>query len=141
MKIKHLSISAITPVYSTPGAGCFDLHASEARLLHSRGSVIVPTGLAFEVPPGHVMLIFSRSGHGFRHGVRLANAVGVIDADYRGEVQVCLHNDSTFAFTVDKGDRIAQALIMPVEQQTFEVVAELSKTSRGTQGFGSTGLG
>lgn len=85
------------------------------------------------------MLIYSRSGHGFKHGVRLANAVGVIDSDYRGEVQVKLVNDGGMPFYVNKGDRIAQAMLVPVQQFQLAEVEDLSETARGAGGFGSTG--
>ena len=86
------------------------------------------------------MLVFSRSGHGFKNNVRLANCVGVIDSDYRGEVMVKLVYDGfTSNLLVRNGDRIAQAMLVPAQQVTFEVVEELNTTERGTKGFGSTG--
>jgi len=86
------------------------------------------------------MLVFSRSGHGFNHDVRLANCVGVIDADYRGEIRVKLTADSKAnPLIVRPGDRIAQALVIPIAQMSFTEVDELSDTTRGTGGFGSTG--
>lgn len=143
VKIKRLHPSAIVPTYGTSGAACFDLYAIE---VHQCGHVVsdgVPitfrTGLAFEVPQGHVMLVYSRSGHGFKHGVRLSNCTGIIDSDYRGELMVKLHNDSDEPFMVNKGDRIAQAMIVPVNQVSFDVVDELSDTERGEGRFGSTG--
>lgn len=86
------------------------------------------------------MMVYSRSGHGFKSDVRLANCVGVIDSDYRGEVKVKLTNDGNEYMQVNEGDRIAQAMIIPVEQVKFIEVAELSDTERGTGGFGSTGV-
>lgn len=137
VKIQKLHPNAIVPQYATAGAACFDLHALEgATLLPSN---TFHTGLAFEIPQDHVMLVFSRSGHGFKNGIRLANCTGVIDADYRGEVMVRLVKDMPFGFDVAAGDRIAQAMIIPVEQAQFEVVEELSNTERGAGGFGSTG--
>lgn len=134
-----------TPKYATDGSACFDLRAliepsdHYYRAIPPGGSRVIATGLAFEVPPGHVMLIFSRSGHGFSHGVRLSNAVGVIDSDYRGEVMVALTNDSGTTFGVRNGERIAQAFVMPIEQAQLQQVNELSDTVRGTGGRGSTG--
>lgn len=147
IKIKKLHPDAIIPTYATPGAACFDLHAmngegflfgKDTMKLKGRASAVFGTDLSFEIPKGHVMLVYSRSGHGFKNGVRLSNCVGVIDSDYRGEVKVKLTNDSPFDFTVLKCDRIAQAMIMPVEQVDFIVVDELSETDRGVGGFGST---
>lgn len=161
IKIKKLDDRAQLPVYATTGAACFDLHTIVDDVDPKQVSVmgaqtimqgelagkgafeqatVYRTGLAFEIPEGYVMLVYSRSGHGFKHGVRLANCVGVIDSDYRGEVMVKLHNDSRFAFTVYNGDRIAQAMIIPVQQVQFELVTELSSTERGSGGLGSTGV-
>jgi dUTP pyrophosphatase len=143
LKIKKLHPSAKLPSYATAGAACFDLHANTYAGVGSKtsghGAVTISTGLCVEVPDGHVMLIYSRSGHGFKNGVRLANCVGVIDADYRGEIMVRLTNDTDTPMGVSPGDRIAQAMIVPVERVTFEQVLELSDTVRGAGGFGSTG--
>lgn len=148
LKIKKLHPDAIVPQYATAGAACFDLVALTVRGAYQLGANVdhghpieCGTGLAFEVPSGHVMLIFSRSGHGF-HGMRLANCVGVIDSDYRGEVKVILTQDlipGDFGIFVKPGDRIAQAMILPVPAVELELVDELSSTQRGTGGFGSTG--
>lgn len=150
IKIKQLHEAAKIPEYATAGAACFDLHAIvdggdikdgvvAVQPVFNNQSATYRTGLAFEIPEGYVMMVHSRSGHGFKNGVRLSNCVGVIDSDYRGEVMVKLHNDSRFAFNVYNGDRIAQAMIIPVQQVGFEVVQELSNTERGAGGFGSTG--
>lgn len=136
LKVKRLHPDARMPVYATEGAACFDLAAlNGGPVFHS---ATFQTGLAFEVPADHVMLVFSRSGHGFKNNVRLANCVGVIDSDYRGEMQVKLTADQ-HPLVVDPGDRIAQAMVLPVEQVQFELVDELSETVRGQNGFGSTG--
>jgi len=145
LKVKRLKPGATIPTYATDGSACFDLHvcgpgAAPCEMGGRIQSVTFSTGLAFEVPDGHVMLIFSRSGHGFKHGVRLANCVGVIDSDYRGEVSVRLSVDSEQSeLEVSHGDRIAQAMALPVQQVTFMEVDELSSTARGAGGFGSTG--
>jgi len=137
VKIKKLCPEAVTPTYATDGSGCFDIYAASLDI--AAPNAIFRTGLAFEVPEGHVMLVFSRSGHGFSQGVRLSNCVGVIDADYRGEMAVSLHKDTPGVFTVHPKERIAQALIVPVERVEFEEVDELSPTGRGMNGFGSSG--
>lgn len=139
VKIKKLHPDAIIPQYATPGAACFDLSCTDPGNQTHNYNIVLNTGLAFEIPEGHVMLIFSRSGHGFKNNTRLANCVGVIDADYRGEVKVKLTVDPGGEFDVATGDRIAQAMIIPVEQVQFAVVDELGNTERGTGGFGSTG--
>jgi len=136
--IKKLSPSARTPTYGTSGAACFDLYASEPRWLRTKDQVIVSTGLAFEIPEGFVMMVYSRSGLAFQKRVSLGNCVGVIDSDYRGEVKVALRNDSVWSHEVAIGDRIAQAMIIPVNQVSFSE-GDLSNTERGEGGFGSTG--
>lgn len=150
VKVARLDSAAKLPVYATDGSGCFDLFAATVDGYSSIGALVFDdaplecgTGLAFEIPPGHVMLVYSRSGHGFNHAVRLANCVGVIDSDYRGEVKIMLtcDNDQDDAppLKVSPGDRIAQALVLPIPRVEFEEVTELSATARGQGGFGSTG--
>ena len=143
VRFKKLSPQATVPTYAHNGDACFDIYAmgdmeKPVDIPPGRAATI-PTGISFEVPMGYVMLIFSRSGHGFKHGVRLSNAVGVIDAGYRGEVQVALQNDGKGRFKVAHGDRIAQAMIIPRPVIELVEADELSDTSRGTGGFGSTG--
>lgn len=142
LKFKKLHPDAITPKYATPGAACFDLHAIEPiSPVFSGLPTTIRTGLAVEVPEGHVMMIFSRSGHGFNHDTRLANCVGVIDSDYRGEVMVRLTRDNSHSDSLKlrNGDRIAQAMIVPIPMVELEEVPDLRPTERGTGGFGSTG--
>lgn len=142
--IQVLHDSAVIPTYATDGSGCFDLYAPldvEEIWLSPGETVSVSTALAFEVPAGHVMLVFSRSGHGFNFDARLANCVGVIDSDYRGAVQVKITRDCEYGeeMCIRGGDRIAQALVIPFPRVTFNVVDALSSTARGTGGLGSTG--
>lgn len=140
LKVKRLSERAILPKYQTAGAACFDLHASRPDYVPPLGCAHVNTELAFEVPEGHVMLIFSRSGQGFKQRVRLVNSVGVIDSDYRGEVLVGLQSDDpNQPLNIVIGDRVGQALVIPVQQWDLVEVDELSETVRGTGGYGSTG--
>jgi dUTP pyrophosphatase len=137
MNIKKLHPSAIAPTYAHPDDACFDLRA---YTLHpsAADTITLGTGLAFEVPKGHVMLVFSRSGHGFNNDVRLANCVGVIDPGYTKEVMVKLRADGDNRPEFKPGDRIAQALVLPVAQQEFTVVDSLPDSPR-TGGLGSTG--
>jgi dUTP pyrophosphatase len=140
VKIKKLHPNAVIPQYATTGAACFDLvSVNEVMIIPGREHVALKTGLAFEIPEGYVMMVYSRSGHGFKNGIRLANGTGVIDSDYRGEVMVKMHNDGSTALLVKAGERIAQAMIIPALQVELEVVDELSDTARGSGGFGSTG--
>lgn len=155
IKVKKLYEDAQLPEYATEGAGCFDIRAYVPDDVHPRGAVraatgvgngdtvVFDTGLSFEIPKGHVMMIYSRSGHGFKNDVRLSNCVGVIDSDYRGELKVKLtgdFNDGENPLLVFDGDRIAQGMVIPVKKIEFEEVRELSKTKRGGKGFGSTGV-
>jgi dUTP pyrophosphatase len=139
VNVKKLDPDATIPKYQTAGAAAFDLATLEAGSIAPGQAHTFPTGLAFEVPEGHVMLIFSRSGHGFKHGIRLCNTTGVIDSDYRGHVPVRLHNDGRGAVHFKAGERVAQALILPVPAVDLIEVAHLSETARGEGGFGSTG--
>lgn len=139
VKIKKLHEDAIVPTYGSAGAACFDLYAHDVEPEPDGKSTYVFTGVAVKIPDDHVMLIFSRSGHGFNWSTRLCNCVGVLDSDYTGEVMVKLRHDGIDAPCLLPNDRIAQAMILPIQQVTFEVVDELPKTERGTNGFGSTG--
>lgn len=140
INVKKLHPDAILPTYGTDGAGCFDIYSLSTHEVDGATSVAFNTGLVFEIPEGYVMLVFSRSGHGFKYDVRLANCVGVIDSDYRGELMIKLTGDNPQEWMrVRYGDRIAQGMIIPVTQNTFNVVEHLSDTDRGTGGFGSTG--
>ena len=144
IKIKKVHPDAVIPKFATNGAACFDLHAvdcGDGAPIFAGSALTIRTGLAFEIPPGNVMLIFSRSGHGFNNDVSLSNAVGVIDSDYRGEVHVKLRNDSGLGavFRAHPGDRIAQALILPLPHIQLVESMDLSDTERGAGGFGSTG--
>jgi dUTP pyrophosphatase len=153
MKIRILKThpDAKAPQYSSDGSGCFDLKAVTVNGAHHTDTIVKPwvpvtcdTGLVFEIPDGHVMLIFSRSGHGFHHRVHLSNCVGVIDADYRGSVQVQLTShdnrpENIAGLEVRPGDRVAQAMVIPAERVEFEVAEQLTLTERGEGGFGSTG--
>lgn len=146
IKVKKLHPDAILPKYATDGAACFDLHVCAPDTVplamgQEAGAATFSTGLAFEIPKGHVMLVYSRSGHGFKHGLTLANSVGVIDSDYRGELMVRLTTTHGYApLPVGHGDRIAQAMILPLPAVELEEVAELTDTERGAGGFGSTGV-
>lgn len=139
VKVKRLRADAVIPTYGTPDAACFDIGAAHAGMVHARGKTVFDTGLSFEIPQKHVMLLFSRSGQAYKNDLRLSNCVGVIDADYRGELKVMITSDSDVSYPVYTGDRIAQALVLPIEQVTF-IEDELSDTVRGEGGFGSTGV-
>ena len=144
LKYRKAHPRAKEPIWATTGSGCFDLHAffeegDLCKKVTTKGTII-STGLIFEVPPGYTLLLFSRSGHGFNHNVRLANCVGIVDSDYRGEVKIALIKDTPGKdFLVYEGDRIAQAMLVPAVLTYLEEVQETTKTNRGASGFGSTG--
>lgn len=142
VKIKKLDNRAHIPAYATIGSAAADLCAvlDEPFTLQPKEIALIPTGLAIELPSAdYVALIYARSGLAVKQGVTLANCVGVIDSDYRGEIKVALTNLSDESYNIQPGERIAQLCIAPVNQAQFETVDELSDTKRGAGGFGSTG--
>lgn len=139
--VKKLSPNAILPTYGSTEAAGADLYAclKEAVTILPGETAWISTGIALEVPKGCAGLIYARSSMGVKRGLAPANKVGVIDSDYRGEIRVVLLNHSKQPQTVEHGERVAQMLITPVLTPAYEEVAELSDTSRGVGGFGSTG--
>ena len=139
--VKKLCPNARLPVYGSEFAAGADLCAClEAPLTIAPGeTVFVHTGLAMEIPVGYAGLVYARSGLASKRGLAPANKVGVVDADYRGELMVALHNHGAEAQTIEDGDRIAQLVITPYLTARFFEADELSDTVRGTGGFGSTG--
>ena len=142
LKIKLLREGAVPPRYATEGAAAMDLTAcmDAPVTIAPRQLVTLPTGLAIALPSAeYVALVFARSGLGIKHGIALSNGVGVIDSDYRGEIQVGLTNLSRVPYTISPGDRIAQLAVVPVVQARLTPVEDLDETGRGSGGFGSTG--
>lgn len=140
LEIKKLHPEARLPTYGTEGAACFDLATIEAGVIEPGSSAVFRTGLAFGIPEGWMLAVYSRSGHGFKHGVRLVNGTGIIDSDYTGEMLVGLRNDGSLPISVRAGDRIAQAMLLPALRLNFREVDELKVTERAAKGFGSTGV-
>ena len=141
IKYKVLNELAKEPTRGSEYAAGYDLYAATDRevSLFPHTTQLIRTGLAFELPDGHFGAVYARSGLASKKGLRPANCVGVVDSDYRGEVMVALHNDSDHIMTIDAGERIAQLVLMPYVNMTFEQVEELNTTNRGEGGFGSTG--
>ena len=141
VSIKLLDSRAKLPTYGSDHAAGADLYA----LTHGPveivpgGTALIRTGIAVAIPQGYVGLVFARSGLAAKQGLAPANKVGVIDADYRGEVMVFLHNHGSQPQTIEDGERIAQLVITPYLTAQFEPVDELDETQRGSGGFGSTG--
>ena len=140
LPVRRLDPGLPLPAYAHPGDAGADLCAAEDLVLPPGGRATVGTGIAIAVPDGHAAFVHPRSGLASRHGVTVVNAPGTIDAGYRGEVRVVLLNtDQDEAFTVRRGDRIAQLVVQPVTRVRFLDVTELPATPRGEGGFGSTG--
>lgn len=139
--VKKLREGAKLPTYGSEFAAGADLYAClEAPMtVQPHETVLVPTGLAMELPVGWAGLVYARSGLATKRHLAPANKVGVIDCDYRGEVMVSLHNHGTAAQTIESGERIAQLVIAPYLTAQFFEAEELSDTVRGEGGFGSTG--
>lgn len=140
-KLPNCLTTITLPVYMTPGSAGFDLQSAEGVLLSPGERKVVRTGVAIQIPEGYEMQIRPRSGLAAKHGITVVNAPGTIDSDYRGEIMVILLNtDQNLAFTINPGDRIAQAVVAPVVQAELRFVEDLTATERGEGGFGSTGV-
>jgi len=139
IKIQKLNEKAIIPTSGTKDSAGYDFYLIDDISILPHQNAKCPTGLAVEIPQGYFGAIFARSGLASKKSIRPSNCVAVIDADYRGEITIVLHNDSDEKVDLNKGDRIAQMVIMPFLSVEFEEVNELSKTERNTGGFGSTG--
>lgn len=141
VRIKRLDERAILPTYGTEYSAGADLYAilDGAQKIAPHETKLIHTGISVEIPEGYCGLIFARSSLGAKRGLAPANKVGVIDADYRGEIMVALHNHSDSEASIDSGERIAQLAIVPFLKAEFEETDELSDTVRGAGGFGSTG--
>ena len=141
MNIKKLNPNAIIPTYGSECAAGADLYACiESPVTIEPGqTVFISTGLAMQIPEGYAGFVYARSGLSCKRGLAPANKVGVVDADYRGEITVALHNHSDEPKTIEVNERIAQIVIAPFVHVAFDEVDELSDTVRGAGGFGSTG--
>lgn len=145
VNIKKLNSKANIPTYGSTEAAGLDLYAlieneTSSLFIPSSATVKINTGIAIEIPKGYFGAIYARSGLSIKNGLRPANCVGVIDNDYRGEIIVALHNDSSEDYIINNGDRIAQIVITPYLTIEPNEVAELSDTERDEGGFGSTGV-
>ena len=141
VNIKKLTETARMPEQGSAYAAGYDLFANvqENVQIEAHRTAMIPTGLAMEIPEGYFGGIFARSGLAAKESLRPANCVGVVDADYRGEVKVALHNDSDEVRVITPGQKIAQLVVVPFLSVEFEQVETLSDTVRGVGGFGSTG--
>ena len=141
VRIKRLAEGARIPTYGTEYSAGADLYAKDGTsyTIPPHKTVLIPLGFSIEIPEGYAGLIFARSGIATKRGLAPANKVGVIDADYRGEVMVALHNHSDREAVIEPYERIAQLLVMPYITADFCECDALDETARGVGGFGSTG--
>ena len=141
-KILNPLIKEHTPTYASEGSAGLDLRAciNDPIVINPGKTELIPTGISiFIKDPGYAGLILPRSGLGHKHGIVLGNLVGLIDSDYQGELFISTWNRGTSSFTINSLDRIAQLVIVPVSQATFNMVSDYAKSDRGDGGFGSTG--
>jgi len=140
--IPVLRVDATLPVphYAHVDDAGLDLYAAESVTLDPGARALVPTGIALAIPPGFAGFVVPRSGLALRHGVTLLNTPGLVDAGYRGEIKALLVNHGEAAVTLQRGERIAQLVVQRVERVELTPVAELSASTRGAGGFGSTGV-
>lgn len=136
---KQLHQSAKLPERQHSGDAGLDLRALKGVVLEPKKQTIIDTGIAVEIPEGHVGLVVPRSGLAFKHGITLTNSPGIIDCGYRGEVKLAVFNHGENFVTVNPGDRVAQLVVVPVLLAEPEFVENLSNADRATAGFGSTG--
>lgn len=141
INIKKLKSNAVIPTYGSEFSAGADLYAciDQTIDIEPHTTVLIKTGISMEIPEGYAGLIYARSGLASKKGLAPANKVGVVDADYRGEIMVALHNHSEVTASIENGERIAQMVITPFLKAEFNLVDELSETLRGSGGFGSTG--
>ena len=141
IQITRLDETIPMPKYANSGDAGVDLISTKDTVIYPGDRLLIPTGIAMAIPEGYVGLIHPRSGLALNKGISIVNAPGTIDSGYRGEIKVILINHDKYApFKVAKGDRIAQLVIQKVEQVEFVEVGSLENTSRGLDGFGSTGV-
>jgi dUTP pyrophosphatase len=142
LKILDARLHNMMPAYATPGSAGLDLRAciEHTQTLHPGETTMIPTGMAIHLnDPGYAAMILPRSGLGHKHGIVLGNLVGLIDSDYQGQLLVSCWNRSKESFILNPLERIAQLVIVPVVQASFNVVDEFAASERGEGGFGSTG--
>lgn len=141
LPVQALDSGVDLPAYAYPGDAGMDLRATEDLVLAPFERALVPTGIAIALPEGFAGFVLPRSGLAIKHGVSVVNAPGLIDSNYRGEIKVILVNlDPKEPFVIRRGDRIAQLVVMGVENVSLRLVDNLPETTRGASGFGSSGV-
>jgi dUTP pyrophosphatase len=144
LKVKKLHRNAMIPTYGSKNAAAFDLYSAEQVTVQPGQTVAIDTGLAFDLPENHYLEIYPRSGLSLNSNIRIANAPGIVDEDYRGSVKIIVDNVMVKfpnPYIINIGQRLAQGIVrFRKEQDEFEEVNELSETERGDKGFGSSGI-
>jgi dUTP pyrophosphatase len=138
IKIKKTRDDIETPRYQTEGSAGFDLASSIDKLILPGQTVLIPTGLFFEIPKGYELQIRPRSGVSLNTKIRISNAPGTVDSDFRGEVSIILENTGNKPLSINNGQRIAQGVLSEYARADFEIVDNLEETERSSNGFGST---
>lgn len=142
IKLLDPRLKSVFPGYATPGSAGLDLRAciSEKTEIHPGETLLIPSGIAIHLAdPSFAAVVLPRSGLGHKHGIVLGNLVGLIDSDYQGQILVSCWNRGQIGFTLEPMERIAQLVIVPVVQASFNLVEDFQPSKRGEQGFGSTG--
>ena len=140
IKLLKLNSKAITPIYATSGSAGFDFHSVRDVFVPAGATVLVETGLSLEIPVGYELQVRPRSGMSAKTKIRVSNSPGTVDSDYRGEIKIIIDNIGKEGYEIKTGDRIAQGIVAPVVQVTFQEVTDLEETDRGMGGFGSSGI-
>ena len=140
VNIKLENEESVLPSYKTAGSNAADCFSTIEEIIPPGEKVMIPLGFSIELPEGYCALLIPRSGLATKQRLTLANSVGLIDSDYRGECKACIVNESNEPRTIKKGDRVCQMLILESPKIEFTVKSELSNTERGSGGFGSTGV-
>ena len=138
--IKKLSINAKIPIYASDGAAGFDMYTTEDTVIKPHTTNLLSTGIAMEIPRGYEVQVRARSGIALKTPLRLANSVGTVDCDYKGEIKIIMENTSDKDFFVEGGTRIAQGVVNKLPEVELFEIEELSYSERGDGGFNSTGL-
>ncbi|MCI6407769.1 dUTP diphosphatase [Veillonella caviae] len=139
LKVKKLHKNAQLPKFGTDGAAGMDFYIPRPETFIPNETRLVPLGIAVEVPKGHMLIVAPRSSTGIKTPLRMTNSIGVIDSDYRGEINAVFENTSNEAYIAHEGDRLVQGILVEVPKVLIQEVEELTETKRGVGGFGSTG--
>lgn len=139
LKVKKLHKNAQLPKFGTDGAAGMDFYLHRPETFIPNETRLVPLGIAVEVPKGHMLIVAPRSSTGIKTPLRMTNSIGVIDSDYRGEINAVFENTSNEAYIAHEGDRLVQGILVEVPKVLIQEVEELTETKRGVGGFGSTG--